>query len=92
MWQRERDINKLRKLDITCIDCSSSNITVFGSHQVFDEIIPLCFFLHNALHVVVKQIIQNLILHTIVDVYPNINFMNKGLPKFQKIHVQLDSS
>ena len=63
------------------------NITVFGFRQVSNERISLIFFLRHALCVGVRQRRQRLILHTIHDVYPRINFMNKELSIFQKIHV-----
>ena len=37
------------------------------------------YFLHNEFYVKVSQIITNLILHTILDVYPRITVMNTGL-------------
>ena len=43
----------------------------------FYEIILLHIVLHDALHVRVGQIIPRLILHTILDVKPHINFMNE---------------
>ena len=36
-------------------------------------------FLHNSFHVGVIKITPKKILHTILDVYPQINFMNKQL-------------
>ena len=35
--------------------------------------------LHNIFHVGVNQINQNMVLFTIIDVYPHINLKNKGL-------------
>ena len=42
-------------------------------------------FLHEAIHVGIRQINQRLILHKIIDVYPHIIFMNKWLSIFSKI-------
>ena len=52
---------------------SSVNITVLGSPQVFDEKILVHFVLHQAFHFGVRQIIQKLVLHKILDTYPPIN-------------------
>ena len=73
-----------------CISFCDKNITVFSSRQVIDERILFWFFLHNALHVRVRQIFHNLKLHGLLDVYPSIHFMNKG-SHFQRIYCQFDA-
>ena len=51
----------------------------FGSVQVFYESNLLCIVLHDALHVRFRQIIPELIRHTLLNVYVHNIFMNKGL-------------
>ena len=41
------------------------------------------FFKYNTFHVGVRQMIQKLILHTILNVYPHISFMTKGFQFFR---------
>ena len=64
----------------------------FWFPQVFDERVWLPIFVHNAFHIKVSQITPKLILHKIINVYPRIDFIIKGLSIFQKLHVQYDSS
>ena len=71
--------NNIESVGIIFTACSCVNITVFGSHQVFNEMIYLRFFKYGAFHVSVSHRRPNLILHTITKVYPHVNFMNKGL-------------
>ena len=71
------------------IICSSDNITVLGSRQVFTDRVLLIFFLLDALHFNVRQRIQK--KYQILDVYPRIILTSKGLSIFQKLHVQCDS-
>ena len=48
-------------------------------------------FLHNILRIVVRQRIQKLILHQILNAYPQISFMNKSLSVVQKLYVLCES-
>ena len=48
------------------------------------------FLFHDAFHVGVRQRIPQLILHTILVVYPRICFMNKGLSIVQKVDMKCD--
>ena len=48
-------------------------------------------FLHCVLHARVSKN-QVLIIHTIFDVYPHNNFINKGLSIFQKNRMRYDTS
>ena len=61
---------------LTVIPFSCVNITAFGYRQVFDERILLRIFLRDIFLVGVRQIIRQLILHTILDVYPHIKFVD----------------
>ena len=45
---------------------------------------------HDRVISLVRQIIQKLILHKILDMYPLIWFMDKGLSIVQKLHVWCD--
>ena len=62
-------------------------MTVLGFRQVFDESILLLIFLHGEFHAGVRQIIPKLILHKILDVYPRVNFMYKGVSIVQKLYI-----
>ena len=42
-------------------------------------------FSYDSFHVRVRQIIPKLILHTIFNTYPHINFINKGMSVFIKL-------
>ena len=64
---------------------------VLGSPQVFDKRVLLRFFKHDKFHFGVRHRSQNMILHRIINAYPRINFINKGLSIIQKLHVQCDS-
>ena len=44
-------------------------------------------FSHDAFHIVARQTSQNIILHQILDIYPHIRFITKGLLIVQKMHV-----
>ena len=46
--------------------------------------------LNDAFHVGGRRIIQKLVLFQILDIYPRIVFINKGLSIFQKLRVQYD--
>ena len=48
-------------------------------------------FLYDAFHFGVRQRIQKLVLHHILDVYWIIKFINKGLSIFKKLHVWRDA-
>ena len=73
-----------RLFDILCLMLS------FGPHQFLMKVFP-CNFFHNPFNVGIRLTIPKLKFHKILDVYPNINFMNKCLSIFQKTHVQCDS-
>ena len=60
--------NGIYSVNCVHVVCSSEKITVLGPHQVFDENILLKFFLHNAFHFGVRQIIQKIVLHQTHDV------------------------
>ena len=45
-----------------------------------------CVFLHATLNVRVSQRRKKLILHKIINIYPHIIFMNKGISIVQKLH------
>ena len=47
-------------------------------------------YLNLTFHFAVRQRRQKLILHQILDAYPRIDFINKGLSIFQKPHVRCD--
>ena len=49
--------------------------------------IVLWTFLNDAFHVRVRQRSSWLLLHTVLDVYPYIDFMNKELSIVQKLDV-----
>ena len=51
---------------------------------IFDEIIQSRFFYQYSFHVGVRPRITNLILNTILNIYPSINVMNKGMQSFKK--------
>ena len=51
----------------------------------------IAIFLHDAFHFCDRQRSQKLILHQIIDAYPRIGFINKGLSIAQKIRVRFDS-
>ena len=55
--------NELYSVNCVRINCSSENIMVLGSPQVFDERILLEFFLHDAFDFGVRHRSQKLILH-----------------------------
>ena len=75
------------------LSCNSNAYTITVFHVKF--LVPtrflmrgFCFaFLHDALHIRVRKRRQTLILHKVLDVNPHINFMNKGMSIFQKLHV-----
>ena len=46
-------------------------------------------FLHDALHIWIRQGNQKLMLHKILDVYSRINFTNSGLSIVQKVLVYI---
>ena len=46
---------------------------------------------HSTLHFGVRQRSKKIILHQILDEYPRINFINKGLSIVQKLHFRCDS-
>ena len=48
-------------------------------------------FLHDAFNFGVVQRIQKLISHQILDIYPHISFINKGLSIVQKLWVLFDT-
>ena len=70
-------------------------IPIVAQYHVFGVkflVPPSCFmkifhynFFRDSFNVGVRQIIQKLILHQILYVYPSINFMNKGMSIVQKI-------
>ena len=47
-------------------------------------------FLNNAFHVSVRQRVRKSVLYQILDIYPHISFMNKGLSVVQKLHMKYD--
>ena len=69
--------NGLYSVNYIRIACSSGNIAVLGSRQVFDERILLRFFLHDAFHFGVSQRSQKLILSQMLDNHPHIKLINK---------------
>ena len=73
--------NGLYSVNCVRLDCSSENITVLDSSQVFDERI-LFSVMHRS---------QKLILNQIFDIYPRIKFINKGLSIIQKRKVRCDA-
>ena len=83
--------NRLYSVNCVRINCRSKNITVLGHPQVFDESICLCFFKHDSFRFGVRQRIQKMILHQILDVYPHISFIDKGMTIVHKMHMRCDS-
>ena len=63
------------------------DITVLGPHQVLDENILWQYFLHDAFNLGVRQRTKKFILHKILEFYPRIDFINKGLSIVPKMHV-----
>ena len=61
------------------------NTTVFDFFQVLWKYLVLIFF-NSACHVKVGQRIPKFILHTILNVYICINFINKGISTIQKLN------
>ena len=55
----------------------------------FDIIIFLRIFLHDKFHVRVRQRKPKLILHTILYIWPHINFRNKGMSFFRNVVYEL---
>ena len=49
------------------------------------------YFIHDSFHFGVRQRIQKLILHQILNIYPRIKYINKGILIVQKLHVQYDA-
>ena len=95
--------SKLKRLKLRELAITSYNQLIFHAlHSVveiysfrfppgFGERISLLFF-HDTSHVGVRQRSPKLFLHTILVVYPRINFINKGLSIVQKLDVRYGSS
>ena len=81
---------KMRELEITrfiqliVYKLLGKNITVLGSRQVFDERILYQDLFTHGFHFGVMKRSQNLILHQILDIYPQVIFINKWLSTVQK--------
>ena len=82
--------NGLYSVNCVRIACSSENITVLVSRQVFDERILLRFVLHDAFHFGVRQRSQKLILHKILYNTPRMRFIYIGLSIVEKLYVRCD--
>ena len=77
---------------LLCIAPSCVNITGFGSRHVFGERIYSWIFLHDAFYIGVRQETPKLILRTILDIYPHLNFIYKGMSIVKKLDVWCNSS
>ena len=74
------------------IACRGRYITVYIFCLVLMKWFSFVFLLNDAFHIGVRQIIPNKILHTIINLYPCIKFIDKGLLIVHNFCVRCESS